>query len=317
MEVYEPVASPRLFPALSREDRLHLDLNGYVVLENALDAERVTDLKTAIYGLENTVRAGDPLPAPAYVHSASKLWFRVDNVPHLHPAFLSYLTDPLLWGAAEEAVGGDARLEQSDVAILRPGPSGEQEGFGLHRGPLIGPGWTQGGLYHFPFVKTLTLLTDVGPRDGGTVLVPGSHRLAPEAVAPVMEAAERDRRLRVQVEAPAGSTLLFFESTIHGSGRIESEKDRLFIVGGYTPPMFQPWHEYDVDAQWAATRPRGEELFLTGGNRWLWQPRVRDLKVHDPESIEDAEARTARQVETATAGIKAQRAAQTRLGKVR
>jgi hypothetical protein len=317
MEVYQPIASPRLFPALSAPDRMHLEMHGFVLLENTLSTDEVETLKSAAYRLEAEVRAGATPARPAYVHSASRLWFRVDNIAHLDECFMDYITHPLLWGAAEEAVGGEARLEQSDMSIFRPGPDGEQEGFGLHRGPLTGGGWIEGGLYHYPFVKTLTMLTDVGPDDGGTVVVPGSHRLDSQTVRHAMAAAEADPRLRKQVTASAGSTLLFFESTLHGSGRILSDRDRVFIVAGYTPPMFQPWHEYDVDPEWAATRSRSEEVFLTGANRWLWQPRPRDMSVAEPETLDAARERSVREAEAAAQKAAAARAAQEKLGKVR
>ena len=31
----------------------------------------------------------------------------------------------------------------------------------------------QKGLYHYSFVKTLTNLSDLGPDDGGTIVIPG------------------------------------------------------------------------------------------------------------------------------------------------
>jgi hypothetical protein len=316
MEVYEPIAAPRQFPALDPADRLHLELHGYVVVEGALTEAETGRLREAIYGLEARVRAGEVMPKPAYVHSGSRLFFRVDNVPHLDPAFLDHLMHPRLWGMAEEAIGGEARLEQSDVAILRPGPAGEQEGFGLHRGGHEGMAWTEEGLYHFPFVKTLTMLTDVGPDDGGTVVVPGSHRLTGQAAREVARLAEADSRLVRQVQAPAGSVLLFFESTVHGSGKIRSGRDRMFIVGGYTPPMYQPWHEYDVDPEWAASQGEAARIFLTGSNRWLWRPRVRRLA--DPvEPLSAAERRTAAQTGRAAERAEAERATQKALAAVR
>ena len=310
MEVYQPIDAPRLSPALTRDERLHLDLYGFVLLETVLDSAQVEDLRNAVYGLEDQVRAGEALAAPAYLHSGSSLWFRIDNLPHLEPLFLAYLTHPKIWGAAEEAIGGDARLEQSDVSIHRPGPDGQQEGFGLHRGPQTGGEWVQGGLYHFPFVKALTLLTDVGPDDGGTVVVPGSHKLAPEAVKPAMAAAESNPALRHAISAPAGSTLLFFESTIHGSGTIRSDKDRMYIVGGYTPTMYQPWHEYDIDPAWAAQQSPAHEAFLTGSNRWLWKPRIRDLAVEAPETLEAARQRVRKEADAGKARAEKARAAQ-------
>ena len=48
----------------------------------------------------------------------------------------------------------------------------EEQKYGFHRG--INPAYahTSNGLYHFSFVKALTNLTDLGPDDGGTTVIP-------------------------------------------------------------------------------------------------------------------------------------------------
>lgn len=310
MEVYDPIEMPRLAPALTPEQRLHLELYGYVLVENTLTAAEVARLRDRTYELEEQVRAGAELAKPAYLHSGSRLFFRIDNLPHLDEAYLDYLTHPWLWGMAEEALGGEARLEQSDVTILRPA-EGKQENFGLHRGAYDGLAWIDNGLYHYPFVKTLTTLTDVGPDDGGTVVIPGSHRLPDQWwVAAAGIAAENKDTFVKRVVAPAGSTLLFYESTVHGGGRIRSGQDRMFIVGGYSLPMYQPWHEYDPDPEWLATQPEPIRIFLSGSNRWLWQKRARASLTDPVQSLEDAAREAKERAETARARGDAARAAQ-------
>ena len=63
-------------------------------------------------------------------------------------------------------------------------------------------------LIHCNFVKTLTNLTELGPEDGGTVVIAGSHRM-PLPPADLIALAEADPSLVHQIIAPAGSTLLF------------------------------------------------------------------------------------------------------------
>ena len=121
-------------------------------------------------------------------------------------------------------------------------PSEEDRRYGFHRG--INPAYnhTQNGLYHFSFIKVLTNLTDLGPDDGGTTVIAGTHKLQTDvAQEEIIAAALEDPSMIHQVEAPAGSTLLFYESLIHAAGIIKSDKDRLLILGGYMPTMFQAW----------------------------------------------------------------------------
>ena len=174
----------------------------------------------------------------------------------------------------EEITGGTVRLEQSDAHIRRPDPA--RQTYGFHRGMDVGMGYTKNGLYHGIFVKTLTNLTDLGPEDGGTVCIAGSHKLDIEPQA-IIEAALADPRMIHQVVAPAGSTLLFFESLIHASGIIRSDKDRLLIIGGYTPSMFQAWRGYDHDPDFAQAQDEATRSLLTGDQKYHWERRLRRL----------------------------------------
>lgn len=73
-------------------------------------------------------------------------------------------------------------------------------------------------------------------QDGGTLCVAGSHKIDP-TVDPqdIIKAAYEDPTLLHHVVAPAGSTMIFFESTIHASGIIRSGKDRPLIISGFSP----------------------------------------------------------------------------------
>jgi hypothetical protein len=138
-----------------------------------------------------------------------------------------------------------------------------------------------GGLFHCHFVKTLTNLTDLGPDDGGTMVIAGSHKLGHIPVDELAAAAGNDPHLVRSVVAPAGSTLLFYESTIHSSGHIRSGKERVLVIGGYTPPMFQAWSGYDVEPDFIATAPEELRPLLSGGRRY--QPQFRcSRRLRDP-----------------------------------
>ena len=264
------------FPALTPSQRLHLEIYGYVVLEKLLTEAEVSALLEVVYRIEADFQRTGRLPgANCHLSSSTQEFFRIDNLPHLSPRFYEYLTHPRILGMAEEIVGGTVRLEQSDAHIRRP--SGEQK-YGFHRG--INPAYshTGNGLYHFSFVKALTNLTDLGPDDGGTTVIPGTHKIPQEVDRQaIVEAALADPALVHQVEAPAGSTLLFYESLMHSSGIIRSQQDRVLILGGYTPTMFQAWNGYDPDPEFVAGLPAERAALLTGGDKYGWQRKLRDL----------------------------------------
>ncbi len=266
------------FPALSPAQRLHIEIYGYVIIENVLTQSEVDVVKDTLYDIEADFRRTGELPGPnCFNTSTSETFFRIDNLPHLAPCFFDYITHPFIVGMAEEIIGGPARLSQSDAHIRRP-VENKEDHFGFHRG--INPAYShyEQGLYHFSFVKALTNLTDLGPDDGGTTVIAGTHKVPTDVPQEAIVAAAMDDRSMIhQVEAPAGSTLLFYESLLHASGIIKSNRDRLLVLGGYVPSMFQAWNRYDPDPDFAKALSDQHRALITGEQKFQWTRKLRDL----------------------------------------
>jgi hypothetical protein len=81
-----------------------------------------------------------------------------------------------------------------------------------------------------------------------------------------------------QVVAPAGSTLLFFESLLHSGGLCKSGKTRVFILGGYWPSMFQPHQGYEPNEEFLKTVPEEFHPVLTGSRCFQLEKLTRELK---------------------------------------
>jgi ectoine hydroxylase-related dioxygenase (phytanoyl-CoA dioxygenase family) len=274
------VATPKPFPALTPAQRLHIEIYGYTIIENVLNQSEINSIKDTLYRIEDDFRRTGELPGPSCFNtSTTEEFFRIDNLPHLAPCFFDYITHPHIVGMAEEIIGGPARLQQSDAHIRRPKKEKPLK-YGFHRG--INPAYSHydNGLYHFSFVKALTNLTDLGPDDGGTTVIAGTHKV-PTTVSQeaIINAALEDPSMIHQVEAPAGSTLLFYESLIHAAGIIKSDKDRLLILGGYMPTMFQAWNGYDPDPDFAKTLSDEHRALITGEKKFHWPRNPRDLAV--------------------------------------
>ncbi|HAA76099.1 TPA: hypothetical protein DCE37_13370 [Candidatus Latescibacteria bacterium] len=272
----EPKTTP--FPALTSAQRLHIEIYGYVIIENLLSQEEVGTLKDKVYEIEDLYRRTGEQPGPNCWNTSTKEeFFRVDNLPHLAPCFFDYLTHPRIVGMAEEIIGGPARLQQSDAHIRRPLKE-ENTRHGFHRG--INPAYShyENGLYHFSFIKALTNLTDLGPDDGGTTVIAGTHKVPTDVPQEdIVNAAYEDLSMIHQVIAPAGSTLLFYESLIHAAGIIKSDKERVLILGGYMPTMFQAWMGYDPDPDFAETVSDEHRALLTGEAKFRWPRGKREL----------------------------------------
>ena len=280
----ESTGTQKPFPALTPAQRFHLDVYGYVVVENTLTADEVGRIRDALQKLKrDLIATGDP--ANATVRGARFSLYKPHHVHFAHiveadPAIFDYLTHPRLVAMAEEFVGGAVRLEESEAIINSRPPDYDPTAprrYGFHTGtrPDLGT-YTENGLFHCNFVKTLTNLTDLGPDDGGTVVIAGSHKIkAPQEQ--VIACAYEDPSLIHQVIAPAGSTLLFAESLIHATGQLRSDKERMIIIGGYTPPMFRAWPGQEPSQAFIDSLPDVYKPLIGATASWHWQQRYRTL----------------------------------------
>ena len=277
-------AFERPFPALTPAQRYHLDVYGYVVVENTLREDEVNRLLDAMYRLRDELLAA-PDPTTAVVRrcrlsTCTKHRLHFTHILEADPAIFEYLTHPRLVGMAEELIGGDPRLEESEAVINSRNEAEDVSvppRYGFHVGTWPGVGtYTENGLYHCTFVKTLTNLTDLGPDAGGTVVIPGSHKVGCDREM-IIAAAREDPSLVHQVVAPAGSTLLFGEALIHATGQIRSDKERVIVIGGYTPPMFQAWNGQEPSREFLETVPERYLPLISGNEKWRWEKRYRTL----------------------------------------
>ncbi len=109
----------RPFPALTPAQRYHLDVLGYVVIENTLTANEVGRLLAAMQRLKRDLEAageGDPVRGCRLsVNLAHHRHFA--HILEADEAIYDYLTHPRLVGMTEELVGGTVRLEESEAVI--------------------------------------------------------------------------------------------------------------------------------------------------------------------------------------------------------
>ena len=283
----KPVDFNPPFPALTPAQRFFLDVNGYVIVENAIDADLVGRLLEAMQRLKADLSAtngGDPehravvrncqLSAmhPHYLHFA--------HILEADPAIHEYLTHPRMLGLVQELTGGDVRLEESEAVINVRNPEAADPGsadYGFHAGTRPPNGtYAQNGLYHCNFVKVLTNLTELGPDDGGTVVIAGSHKIECDQ-REIIDCAVADPSLIHQMVAPAGSTLLFGEALVHATGHIRSDRERVIVIGGYTPPMFQAWPGQEPSADYLAALEEPHRTVISGSASWSWKRRFRTL----------------------------------------
>jgi ectoine hydroxylase-related dioxygenase (phytanoyl-CoA dioxygenase family) len=200
------VTTLRRLPASATVDEVTaaLDEGGYAIVEGALPADRVAEMRAALDGLFATTPTG----------RNDFEGFRTQRVYAVFAKtreFDDLALDPRLLAVVEHALGPHFQL--SAPVALQIGP-GETAQF-LHRDediyPLSRP--------HPPVViNSMWALCDYTGANGATRLVPGSHRWSPDRKPSEDEA--------VTVDMPAGSVLVYLGGLWHAGGANRTDRPR-------------------------------------------------------------------------------------------
>lgn len=226
------------------------DLRGYLILRNAVDAEHVAALNAGLdaippiqYGewhgnvlrldengmagceLNNVVEAGEPFER------------LID-----HPAWISHMRR--YCGEIGTYVEG-LFIDECFASIRRTGGY-----FPLHSGGDMGIVRNQfrfvNGKFRCGQVNLLLALTNIGPGDGGTMVIPGSHKS--NLPHPLSGGAEKGDSSRIDdllgaitVELNAGDALLFVDALAHGSSSRTNEGERRVVIYRYGPSWGQTY----------------------------------------------------------------------------
>ncbi|HCR18886.1 MAG TPA: hypothetical protein DIU35_15500 [Candidatus Latescibacteria bacterium] len=222
-------------------EKYFFDLNGYLVVPDALTADELAQCNDAINNNTDQMRER---PEEKSLSGESRTlkgqqgrgdldgmltWPRpwCDPFRHLlaHPVIVPYLVELLRDGF---------RLDHLYGIIMRFGT----EGHVLHGGGTADD-LTHFYQYHNDRMRCgLTVvawaLTDCDPGDGGFACIPGSHKSNYPAPRDVI-LLDKDIGVVTQVEAKAGSAIIFTEALTHGTMPWKASHDRRSILYKYSP----------------------------------------------------------------------------------
>jgi ectoine hydroxylase-related dioxygenase (phytanoyl-CoA dioxygenase family) len=230
------------------------DLNGYLVLKQALSPDEVASCNATYDTLEQTAASidGRGWHGDVSVHNsrrqeglifqqlyeAGPVWERLID----HPSWFEKVKHFIGTDDPENFDGhhGPAFIDECFGTIR--GPGGAQR---LHSGGHVGTIRTQfryhAGKFHCGQINILMALTDIGPGDGATMVIPGSHKSNirhPQTVA----IEKRDDEISVdgvegaiECHLKAGDALLFVDAIAHGSARRANSGERRIAVYRYGP----------------------------------------------------------------------------------
>ena len=254
------------------------DLRGYLLLEGALSPEEVAACNAgidAILPLKRGEWAG-------YVHGhafSDNDGINLQQIYEGGPAFENLIDHPSWIDKIKTFVGGAGTFDENpnllfideNFANVR-GPGGA---IGLHSGGAEGVKRTQFRYHLGKFmcgqINILMALTDIGPGDGPTMVIPGSHK------SNFQHPQQNERMIggdkpsvdgvagAQQIFMKAGDVLLFVDSIGHGSAERTNPGERRIIVFRYGPGWGNFRHGYQVSPELVAR--------LTPARRAIVQPQ--------------------------------------------
>ena len=222
-------------------ERFFFDLNGYLVVENALDPRDVDSCNEAIDNQREEIHIRAPEESLARGATAlvgkqgrgdlggmltwPKPWSQPFRDLLAHSVIVPYL---------DELLGPGFRLDHLYGITMNKGA----EGFVLHGGGNTGD-LTHSYQYHNGQMRCgLTVVTwvlsDHGPGDGGFACIPGSHKSNYEPPIDVKRL-ETDLGVVKQVEAAVGSAIIFTEALCHGTLPWKADHERRTVLYKYSP----------------------------------------------------------------------------------
>lgn len=224
------------------------DLRGYLLIEGALSKDEVAALNA---GIDNIL----PLKRDewaGYVHGhafSDNDGLNLQQIYEGGPAFETLIDHPSWIDKVKHFVGGEGTFDYSqsplfideNFANIR-GPGGA---IGLHSGGELGVKRTQFRYYNGRFqcgqINILMALTDIGPGDGGTMVIPGSHKahfvhpqFAQHSIGGQKQSVDGVIGA-VEVSMKAGDVLLFVDAISHGSAERTNPDERRVVIFRYGP----------------------------------------------------------------------------------
>lgn len=248
-------------PVTAREEYM-FDLNGYLILKNVLTKSHVAEMNAILDGIKQLT---PPLAKGEWyggVHAHNYGGAEGINLQQIYEAgepFERLIDYPGWFAKVKHFVGGERTFDwqhgplfiDENFANLR----GPGEAIGLHSGGFQGVKRNQyryhNGRFQCGQVNILMALSDIGPGDGATMIIPASHKsnfVHPDTEQHKMKQGEvtsvDDVEGAIEVHLEAGDALLFVDAISHGSAKRVNPGERRIVVYRYGPSWGNFRHPY-------------------------------------------------------------------------
>jgi ectoine hydroxylase-related dioxygenase (phytanoyl-CoA dioxygenase family) len=229
---------------------------GCAVVSDVLPEPAIESTREAMYRTQEAIHAEI---GEQRLEAAGEIG--VLRIPALYDqAFLDLLILPEMLAIVDRVLGDTAILHLQNGFILPPRGGAESKGF-QHSFHRDFPRHLHG---YVASLNVMLVLDEFTERNGGTLVVPGTHQRSEQPAESYLQAAA------IAVECPVGSMILFDSTLWHAAGPNRSENDRLAINHQFTRAFFKQQIDY--------VRALGDERVLAQPDRTQqllgWYTRV-------------------------------------------
>ena len=229
-------------------ERFALDLKGFIRLDGALSHDEVTACNAAIDAIPADLACGEWYGNVQREHIDERRRIAYQQVYEM-AAFTPWINHPSWIHHARHFIGGhdtfdshygDVFIDENFVSLRGP-----HEAIGIHSGGHTACKRTsyrfQDGSFMSMQVNVLVALNDIGPGDGGTIVVPATHKA--NLPHPDFECFRmRNGALGCEeawgaqeIHLKAGDAIMFSDAILHGSAERMNPGQRRIAVFRYSP----------------------------------------------------------------------------------
>ena len=236
---------------ISDMDRYLFDLNGYLILRGALSVDEVAACNLSLDEMQNRKPGAWHGRVQGHNFTGHHEGLNLQQIYEAGPAWERLIDHPSWINKVKHFIGTDMPnfdghhgplfIDESFASIRGPG-----QAIGLHSGGHERVTRCQfryhDGKFHCGQINILMALNDIGPGDGATMLIPGSHKsniIHPQFGQAQMQTAEGASvdgiTGAIEVHLKAGDAILFVDAIMHGSARRVNDGQRRIAVYRYGP----------------------------------------------------------------------------------
>jgi len=226
-----------------------LKSEGFCIVPGVLDRAGVAEARNAlIRAAEDSERRGAATFMPGLDPNAANV--RVFNLIDLNPLFRALILHPAPIELVRGLLGEHYMISNFTANIARPGSRSMR----IHsdQAIVVPEPWERAWA-----LNVIWCLDDVTPQNGGTLRLPGSHRIRRADELPPDMASKM-----VAFEAPAGSIVAMDGRMWHTSGpNTTADQERALLFGYYTLDFVRPQVNWNAALSAETIRDLPAELF--------------------------------------------------------